>query len=774
MTFNKVILAAILFLMTGMHSGLAVNQGLRNLGNTCYMNASLQCLMHCNDFTNYLSSEKNVITRDKYPITYEFIRLLGMMKEALNTVSPNNFYNVGFYDAKGSQQDAFDFIAQFFKEQYARTVFFGKNFLSTKCNHCDFESKSYEDFTMLDLELYSYGDSGKKMYTSLEECLESFYEGKDRSEWKCDNGHTGGISSKLLENLPQHLIMHFLRFSINLETGQYEKINTNISFKEHIDLTLYAKENARYELVGFICHSGYMNSKTGEVGGHYYSYCKDQENNQWYKFNDSAVSPAHAIIKRIQEQKAEQGNPYILFYKRQDIPPVEPEPEEPEPKPEPTPPAFAEFIIDEELKKQLLDVNTSSALKTAFLRSLLEQNQSYFFAKTEDGESPLHLFIDYLKNLFESESGIKEGFFGNEIKQELNPKTYFKYFRFLVENFDINAQLPESQETIMHILIQDQTLQNYINAHAQGNDEYEFLSFLSILLEQKPNYNLVNQYGRTAFYSLIFNLSPEAENFVYQIINNYDVFIDVPSYNKQNVLHLLMQQYGDSNKKIANNILNYLINSASTKNFSNAIPEVKKGLCQLIRTQDDYGKTPLHYALEKDNLAGAKILLALLFKHGQGNESVLNLTSKSYEDPGKSIQKLIMVKGLSNFTEQLKKDYPDQREPVTEQTISKIMIIILQELNKNEKTKNAITNSIAQFATFKNEILLEIEDKDPQPTLDELYELIKNKILKVILQSPLEQKLNSLKKNLVALKGRLSTLKDNLNTLKTKLSGHKK
>lgn len=802
MTFNRVILTATLFLTISTNLVFSINRGLVNQGNSCYMNAATQCLAHVQPFVEYLKANEAQFQANEQ--IKQFIILLKNIRDNTNQqdptkikpFDPKSFYNKSFVGRKFSQQDSSEFFIPLLDKinesdkspSIVQQTFGFRQISRLTCPLCNHISDTVEE--ILDLETFQV----KSLKNSLE--LPLWGEGKlqlhnlltayftqeildDANRWQCSscNKYVNATKKLLLGNPPEFMIITLKRFP-----GPGQKDGRPVSFPLHnLNLKEFTadQKDTFYELIGIDIHHG------GAGGGHYFAYCKDFDNNQWYQFNDSSVSFAHDVINNIANQTADPGGPYILFYKRQAIPPIEPEPEKPDPKPEPipkpTPPAFAELIIDEGLKENLIKLEVPTQEKTVLLESLRTSNESYYFAKTKDGESPLHLFIDYLKKLFESESAIKDGFLGEEVKQELTPKSYFDYFKFLVNNFDINAQLPESQETIMHMLIKDKTLEYYINSNMQGNDEYKFLSFLKILLKQKPNYNLVDKDGSTPFYSIIRYLSPEDENLIYYIMSNYDVFIDVPSYNKQNVLHLLMQQIKPSNpdmpdnQSIANNILNYLIGSATTKNFSNAIKDPLTGLCQLIRTQDDYGKTPLHYALEKNNIEGATILLTLLFKHSQGNNAVLNLTSNPYgEDLGKSIQELAITRGLNNLIQQLKKDYPDQREPVTEQTISKIMIIVLQELSKNEKTKNAITNSIAQFATFKNEILSEIEDKDPQPTLDELYELIKNKILKVILQSPLEQQLSSLKTNLQALKGRLSTLKESVNTLKTKLSGHKK
>ena len=55
-----------------------------------------------------------------------------------------------------------------------------------------------------------------------------------------------------------------------------------------------------YNLYAVIIHDGDLDS------GHYYSYCKNQE--EWFEFNDSTIKPV--LTKKVINNK----NAYILFY----------------------------------------------------------------------------------------------------------------------------------------------------------------------------------------------------------------------------------------------------------------------------------------------------------------------------------------------------------------------------------------------------------------------------------------------------------------------------
>lgn len=55
-----------------------------------------------------------------------------------------------------------------------------------------------------------------------------------------------------------------------------------------------------------------VNHQGGLQGGHYFTYCKDEESGKWFEFNDTHVEP-------IQPSRVVTPMAYILYYIRQDI-----------------------------------------------------------------------------------------------------------------------------------------------------------------------------------------------------------------------------------------------------------------------------------------------------------------------------------------------------------------------------------------------------------------------------------------------------------------------
>jgi hypothetical protein len=63
-------------------------------------------------------------------------------------------------------------------------------------------------------------------------------------------------------------------------------------------------QDAKYDLFGIISHRGSIN------GGHYVSYCKNIETNQWLEHDDSYFHP-------FTEKDVKNTQAYVLFYRLQ-------------------------------------------------------------------------------------------------------------------------------------------------------------------------------------------------------------------------------------------------------------------------------------------------------------------------------------------------------------------------------------------------------------------------------------------------------------------------
>ena len=150
----------------------------------------------------------------------------------------------------------------------------------------------------------SKNKKNKKM--NLDELLTNFSQieklSKD-NEWYCPKCKKFQLADKKMEiySISEVVIIHLKRFRNN------RKIENHVEFPiEGLDLTKYLpkkEEKYIYDLFAVANHSG------GLQGGHYYAYCKNVKDGEWYEFNDSHVS-------KINKKKVCSDNAYVLFYNR--------------------------------------------------------------------------------------------------------------------------------------------------------------------------------------------------------------------------------------------------------------------------------------------------------------------------------------------------------------------------------------------------------------------------------------------------------------------------
>ncbi|KAL5726749.1 ubiquitinyl hydrolase 1 [Ranunculus cassubicifolius] len=151
---------------------------------------------------------------------------------------------------------------------------------------------------------------------SLFSCLEAFLKeeplGPD-DMWFCPSCKEHRQASKKLDlwRLPEILVVHLKRFSYS--RWSKNKLDTFVDFPtKNLDLKQYVKSSMtaaaaqqssyNYELYAVSNHYG------GLGGGHYSANAKVDEE-RWYHFDDSHVSP-------IREEEIKTSAAYVLFYRR--------------------------------------------------------------------------------------------------------------------------------------------------------------------------------------------------------------------------------------------------------------------------------------------------------------------------------------------------------------------------------------------------------------------------------------------------------------------------
>jgi ubiquitin carboxyl-terminal hydrolase 36/42 len=283
--------------------------GLVNLGNTCFMNTSIQCLGHIDSLRNFIVTNNFNETTQK--CCYQLKRLLIGLWENNCTVNPISFHktikeiakkekvNINF--TKNIQNDIQEFIIFVIevieKELGESNTFIKDNFYGELITYIKdvnppkkLLSQTKQSFCVLPLPVYA---SNK-----IQGCLDLYMnEEKLEGDNKWYNEKTKEFQDALksygIVSFPRELIISFNRFRNN---GL--KINNNIEFPDILELKSATGKVKKYELKSIGNHSGNL------FGGHYFAHVKHGK--EWVIYNDTGVQQLNSDYKTNQS--------YVLFY----------------------------------------------------------------------------------------------------------------------------------------------------------------------------------------------------------------------------------------------------------------------------------------------------------------------------------------------------------------------------------------------------------------------------------------------------------------------------
>nr|XP_026493141.1 ubiquitin carboxyl-terminal hydrolase 3-like isoform X1 [Vanessa tameamea] len=333
--------------------------GLKNLGNTCFMNAVLQSLNNIQEFSCYFSQLPSLEMKSNGRKVYHSRSYTRqemhdvVMAEELRKVLIN--LNTGGCGSKGAispeclflviwkvvprfrgyqQQDAHEFLRYMLDRLHTElqqllpaerpaasivTAVFGGTLQSeVRCLACGTESKKFDPFLDLSLEL---PESGRhETPVALTDCLSSFVQVEelaDTERYFCSSCKCKQKSTKQfwIRRLPNVLCLHLKRF--RWHNYFRTKVDTSISFPlSSLDMSRFVLANVPdtrrsgrgsflYDLAAVIVHHG-----SGAGSGHYTAFAINEE--QWFHFNDQTVRATDASA-------VASCKPYILFYIRREF-----------------------------------------------------------------------------------------------------------------------------------------------------------------------------------------------------------------------------------------------------------------------------------------------------------------------------------------------------------------------------------------------------------------------------------------------------------------------
>ncbi|KAK8579332.1 hypothetical protein V6N12_069658 [Hibiscus sabdariffa] len=320
--------------------------GLRNLGNSCYLNSVLQCLTYTPPLANFCLRSKHSSSCDasasKKPRDCPFCILEAWITRSLTLDltldSPSKIQSCIKIFAEhfrfGRQEDAHEFLRYVIDACHntclrlkklrrkgsegvggggggggeavngntvVKEIFGGALQSQVKCLGCGGESNKVDEIMDISLDILNSA--------SLKEAMHKFFQPEvldGNNKYKCDNCKKLVAARKQLSicQAPNILVVQLKRFEGILGA----KIDRLITFDEVLVLSSFLSKASQdpqpvYNLFGTIVHSGYS-----PESGHYYAYIKDAIG-RWYCCNDSFIS-----LSTLQEVLSEKV--YILFFSR--------------------------------------------------------------------------------------------------------------------------------------------------------------------------------------------------------------------------------------------------------------------------------------------------------------------------------------------------------------------------------------------------------------------------------------------------------------------------
>nr|XP_020013697.1 ubiquitin carboxyl-terminal hydrolase 36 isoform X2 [Castor canadensis] len=303
-----------------------VGAGLHNLGNTCFLNSTIQCLTYTPPLANYLLSKEHARSCHQGSFCMLCVmqnHIVQAFANSGNAIKPVSFIRdlkrIARHFRFGNQEDAHEFLrytidamqkaclngyAKLDRQTQATTlvhqIFGGYLRSRVKCSVCKSVSDTYDPYLDIALEI--------RQAANIVRALELFVKPDVLS------GENAYMCAKCKKKVPAskrftiHRTSNVLTLSLkrfaNFSGG---KIMKDVGYPEFLNIRPYMSQSngdpVMYGLYAVLVHSGYSCH-----AGHYYCYVK-ASNGQWYQMNDSLVHSSN--VKVVLNQQA-----YVLFYLR--------------------------------------------------------------------------------------------------------------------------------------------------------------------------------------------------------------------------------------------------------------------------------------------------------------------------------------------------------------------------------------------------------------------------------------------------------------------------
>ena len=349
--------------------------GLKNIGQTCYMNATVECLSNIRNISDYFLRKFGTFNVDNQTLTASYSNLIFQLfmsqekaispNEFKNTIgelnplfkgmhaadakdlvfflierlhkennelenNPNNFFGKDFNQLENEATNESLMIQNFKNDFHAKNksiisdTFYGITRSTMKCNGCGITKYSFQSFNLQIFQLKKLKEDkiaslGQENYDTL--TLNEAFVFQQKEELLngenmiyCNNCKRlqNGAHQQSIYEFPNVLIIVLNRGRNNQDFNEEFDYPENLDFTRDNIIGNSNSHNKKFYLCGIIKHLGESGS-----AGHFIAYSRNNMNDKFMCYNDShfyEVSAKDAMSATISYNDNEKKTPYVLFY----------------------------------------------------------------------------------------------------------------------------------------------------------------------------------------------------------------------------------------------------------------------------------------------------------------------------------------------------------------------------------------------------------------------------------------------------------------------------